>query len=280
MTTPWDELGAGAGFPSLSSLTGGSSGGGNALSSPLASLFSGGGAAANSGGYHPNTSLTPTWGGGTSSMPTWGGSPIPPSARNPPPPPSRSASSNSSGSSSGMTMPNGFSSPFFAQPKQAAASGGGSFTSPAALTAANSKATNGAQVAQGGVTYTPLANSNTTPTGAAPALRTTAANPAAGSVATARDQYGREFNYASSVDSGGGSVVGVSANGTVLKKTNTGQVYDTGATATAPRVATATAPKVGTPTGVLVKRSQPTISSGPTPEEIEKQRRDSGYYLQ
>lgn len=289
MTTPWEKFEAGgASFPSLGSLAG-SSGAGKPASS-FAGLFSGGGgggggagSATTSSGYRPNQSLTPTWAGG-STAPTWGGSPIPPGMRSPTP----AAAPRTSSTSSGMTMPNGFSSALFAQPKQAAASGGGSYTSPAALTAANSKATNGSRVSQGGVAYTPLANSNTTPTGGAPPLPTTASNPAPGSVATSRDQYGREFNYASSVNSGDGSVVGVSANGTVLKKTSAGQVYDTGATATAPRVAVATAPKVATttaprvatPTGVLVKRSQPTVSSGPTPEDIEKQRRDSGYYLQ
>lgn len=280
--------------------TGGSSGSGSSSSAfPSLSSFFPGATTKQPGGITGGQGQAPTWnlpslssfptfpglgsGGGASAANSGDGSAA--GGGNPLSQPFSQYFSPTSPASSMMNMPGGFSSALFGQ----SAAVGGSGTSPAALTQRNSNATGGGQVTQGNLTYTPLANSNTKTASSPPQLSQTAANPAPGSVSTARDQYGREFNYASSADDPStGSVVGVSANGTVLKKTSAGQVYDTGATATAPRAAAATPqkvavappPRVATPTSVPVKQSQPTVSSGPTPEEIEKQRRDSGYYLQ
>lgn len=248
-------------FPSLTKQPGGITGGsGQAPTWNLPSLGGGSSAAGSSGSAFPSLGSWPGLGSAASSGGSTGTKTSPP-IFNP---------------SSNMSMPGGFASQLFGggmkSPLATSAYGSSagvtgakpqSYTSPAALTGANAQAINHEKVTQGGLTYTPLANTGAKATEGPPPLHVAAANPAPGSFSTATDQYGRQFVYAKSVDSsGGGQVVGVSSNGTVLKQTTTGDgkvvIYDTGAAAAQPRAATPTV-AVGRPTQATQPKSQPVV---------------------
>jgi len=169
-------------------------------------------------------------------------------------------------------------------PAGSVSSGGGSRTSPEALTSGNAAATNNARVTQGGVTYAPLANSNTTASASAPQLAYLGASVDPSKETKATDQYGRDFYYDPSVDKdGGGKVVGVSANGTIIKSVQKSDGsytnYDTGATASQIRSPNSNKPAAGNPS-VAIAPKNPPLGTAWGPQDAAKQRRDSGFDLQ
>lgn len=306
-----------SGYPDLGSIFGGGSSGGSSgastglgfptssgSSDPFAGLFGGGGTSAASGGGFQSGGIL--GGAGQSSTPSWtslfsGGGASTPSA------------GGASGAAGGFQMPGGFGQGIFGVNPTAQSptyTSGGS--QPAATTPS---AGNGAIKS----TWVPQHDTTGKSEGAfgTPGASGTYADGTKWTTNTAKDAYGNDFNYVDNADGKGGTVSGLSSKGTVMKTIQSGDgkmvTYDTGIqpqsqrpTTSAPKQTSAPPPAVvrgNLPAGgadTIAKNRQPTIStpapapvarpaqpqpqpaqpSQPSAADVEKQRRDSGYYLQ